>query len=49
MLAAELIDPMLPALKPTDSVGQALDWMQEHRIGQLVLIDQTEYRGIISE
>ncbi|QJD79201.1 CBS domain-containing protein [Spirosoma rhododendri] len=49
MLAAELIDPMLPALKPTDSVGQALDWMQEHRIGQLVLIDQTDYQGIISE
>jgi CBS domain-containing protein len=49
MLAAELIDPMLPALKPTDTVGQALDWMQEHRIGQLVLTDQTGYQGIISE
>ncbi|PRY40007.1 CBS domain protein [Spirosoma oryzae] len=49
MLAAELIDPMLPALKPTDSVGQALDWMQEHRIGQLVLIDQGDYLGIVSE
>ncbi len=49
MLAAELIDPMLPALKPSDSVGQALDWMQEHRVGQLVLADQGEYRGVISE
>lgn len=49
MLAAELIDPMLPALKPTDSVGQALDWMQEHRIGQLVLIDQGDYLGVVSE
>ncbi|WP_420151365.1 CBS domain-containing protein [Spirosoma sp.] len=49
MLAAELIDPMLPALKPTDSVGQALDWMQEHRVGQLVLTDQGEYRGVVSE
>lgn len=49
MLAAELIDPMLPALKPTDTVGQALDWMQEHRIGQLVLIDQGEYVGVVSE
>ncbi|GAB3975259.1 hypothetical protein GCM10028806_32510 [Spirosoma terrae] len=49
MLAAELIDPMLPALKPSDSVGQALDWMQEHRIGQLVLTDQGEYRGVVSE
>lgn len=49
MLAAELIDPMLPALKPTDTVGQALEWMQEHRIGQLVLTDLGEYRGLISE
>ncbi len=49
MLAAELIDPMLPALKSTDSVGQALDWMQEHRVGQLVLTDQTDYRGVVSE
>ncbi|QJW89196.1 CBS domain-containing protein [Spirosoma taeanense] len=49
MLAAELIDPMLPALKSTDSVGQALDWMQEHRIGQLVLTDQGDYRGVVSE
>lgn len=49
MLAAELIDPMLPSLKPTDTVGQALEWMQEHRIGQMVLTDQTEYKGILSE
>lgn len=49
MLAAELIDPMLPALKSTDSVGQALDWMQEHHVGQLVLTDQADYRGVISE
>ncbi len=49
MLAAELIDPMLPALKPTDTVGQALEWMQEHRIGQLAVTDLGEYRGLITE
>lgn len=49
MLATELIDPMIPALKSTDSVGQAIDWMQEHRIGQLVLTDQGEYRGVVTE
>ena len=49
MLAAELIDPMLPALKLTDTVGEALEWMQEHRIGQMVLTDQSEYKGILSE
>ncbi|KAB7732426.1 CBS domain-containing protein [Rudanella paleaurantiibacter] len=49
MLAAELIDTMLPALKPADTVGEALNWMQEHRIGQMVLTDQTEYKGLLSE
>jgi acetoin utilization protein AcuB len=49
MNAAELIDPMLPTLKPTDTVGQALEWMQDHRIGQLVLTDGDEYSGIVSE
>ncbi len=49
MLATELIDPMIPALKSSDLVGQALDWMQEHRIGQLVLTDQGEYRGVVTE
>lgn len=49
MLAAELIDPMLPALKLTDTVGEALEWMQEYRIGQMVLTDQSEYKGILSE
>lgn len=49
MLAAELIDPMLPALKLTDTVGEALEWMQEHRIGQMVLTEQTEYKGLLSE
>ncbi len=49
MIAAELIDPMLPALKPTDTVGDALEWMQEHRISQMVLTDQGEYKGLLSE
>lgn len=49
MLAAELIDPMLPALKLTDTVGDALEWMQEHRVGQLVVTDQGDYKGIVSE
>lgn len=49
MLAAELIDPMLPALKLADTVGEALEWMQEHRIGQMVLTDHSEYKGVLSE
>jgi acetoin utilization protein AcuB len=49
MLASELIDPMIPSLKLTDTVGQALDWMQEHRVGQLVVVDQGEYKGLVNE
>jgi acetoin utilization protein AcuB len=49
MLAAELIDPMLPALKPTDTVADALDWMQEHHLTQLVVADGNQYMGIVTE
>ncbi|MFN8357152.1 MAG: CBS domain-containing protein [Spirosomataceae bacterium] len=49
MIADELIDPMLPALKPQDSVAKALDWMEEFRVGQLALVENGEYRGIIEE
>ncbi len=49
MLAAELIDHNLPALKLTDTVGDALDWMQEYRINQLVVTDQGDYKGLVSE
>ncbi|MFT4033021.1 MAG: CBS domain-containing protein [Siphonobacter sp.] len=49
MLADELIDPLLPTLRPTDTVGQAIDWMQEFRIPQLVLANGEHYSGLLSE
>jgi acetoin utilization protein AcuB len=49
MLAAELIDPMIPALKPGDTVADALDWMQEHHLTQLAVADGNQYMGIVSE
>ncbi|PMD97641.1 hypothetical protein BWI97_08490 [Siphonobacter sp. BAB-5405] len=49
MLAEELIDPLLPTLRPTDTVGKALDWMQEFRITQLALAEGETYVGILSE
>ena len=49
MVASELIDPMIPSLKPTDTIGQALDWMQEHRVGQLAIVDQGDYKGLVNE
>jgi acetoin utilization protein AcuB len=49
MLAATLINPMIPILKLTDTVGTALDWMDEFRTRQLVVADSGLYRGIVSE
>ncbi|WP_159468503.1 CBS domain-containing protein [Dyadobacter sp. 3J3] len=49
MLAATLINPMIPILKLTDTVGTALDWMDEFRTRQLVVADSGFYKGIVSE
>ncbi len=39
---------MLPVLKSTDTVGEVMDWMEEYRIGQLPVVNEEEYRGLIS-
>lgn len=49
MTIAEIINHDLPVLKPSDTVGNALNWMEENRIGQLVVVDAGKYAGIVSE
>lgn len=49
MLAATLLNPMLPTLKLTDSVGTALAWMDEYHTPQLAVSDEGAYRGLVSE
>jgi acetoin utilization protein AcuB len=49
MLAASLINPMIPVLKPSDSVGTALDWMDEFGVKQLIVADSGLYQGIVSQ
>lgn len=49
MLAATLINPMIPVLKLTDSVSTALDWMDEFSVKQLIVADSGIYQGIVSE
>ena len=49
MLASSLINPMVPVLKPTDSVGTALEWMDEFGVKQLIVADSGVYQGIVSE
>jgi acetoin utilization protein AcuB len=49
MTIAEIINHDLPVLKPSDTVENALNWMEENRIGQLVVVDEGKYAGIVSE
>ncbi len=48
MIASQLINPMLPSLKPSDSVRNAMDWMEEQRCYQLAVVEAGEYRGLVS-
>lgn len=49
MIAEELINPMIPSLKPTDTVDKALNWMDEFRSNQLPVIDKSAYKGLIND
>lgn len=49
MIADELLNPLLPALKPTDSVGKALDWMEEFHTAQLAVVESGQYLGLVNE
>lgn len=49
MLALDLINDSVPALKPTDNVGQALDWMQDNHVTQLAVSNNDEYLGMLTE
>lgn len=49
MTAKELINHMIPPLKVTDTAKKAITWMEELRVNQLAVIDQGEYKGLISE
>jgi acetoin utilization protein AcuB len=49
MTTAEIINHELPILKLSDTVGKALNWMEENRIVQLVVADDNKYAGIVSE
>lgn len=49
MIAEELINHLIPALKPSDSAQKAIVWMEELRTNQLPVIDNGEFKGLISE
>ena len=49
MVAADLINEMIPPLKSNDSVKKALNWMDAFRITQLPIVASNVYKGIITE
>lgn len=49
MLAEELINVATPILRPTDSVGRAIELMEESGLHQLPLVDDETYQGLLSE
>ncbi len=49
MQASLLIDPMLPSLKPSDSVDKALEWMGEYALQQLAVAENNQYKGMVTE
>jgi acetoin utilization protein AcuB len=49
MQASLLIDPLLPSLKPTDSVDKALEWMSEYSLQHLAVADNDQYMGMVTE
>jgi hypothetical protein len=49
MIAEELINQMIPALKLTDTAEKAIIWMEELKTNQLPVIENRTFKGLISE
>ena len=49
MIAKDLINQLIPPLKPTDKALRAIDWMDEFRVNQLPVVNNDKYLGMIDE
>lgn len=49
MLASEIVITEVPALSKSDSVAQAIEWMDEFKVTHLAVTDGYEFIGLISE
>ncbi|WBA41543.1 CBS domain-containing protein [Hymenobacter canadensis] len=49
MIAEELLNQMIPPLKVSDTVGKAAKWLEEFHVGQLPVLDNRQYRGLVTE
>lgn len=49
MIAAELISYEIPPLKPSDTGSKVLQWMEEFKVKDMVVVESKKYIGIIEE
>ncbi len=49
MIAEQLINYMVPPLKPTDDITRAKQWMDEFRVKELPIVDNGKLLGYVSE
>ena len=49
MIAEQLINYMVPPLKPSDDITRAKQWMDEFRVKELPIVDSGKLLGYVSE
>jgi len=49
MIAEDLLNQMIPPLKVSDTVRKAAKWLEEFHVGQLPVLDDRLYRGLVTE
>jgi acetoin utilization protein AcuB len=49
MIAEELLNHMIPPLKVSDPASKAAKWLEEFHVGQLPVLENRQYRGLITE
>lgn len=49
MIAEQLINYMVPPLKPTDDIARAKQWMDEFRVKELPVVQDAKLLGFVSE
>ena len=49
MIAEQLINYMVPPLKPSDDIARAKQWMDEFRVKELPVVKDNKLQGFISE
>ena len=49
MIAEDLLNQIIPPLKVSDTIGKAAKWLEEYHVGQLPVLDNREYRGLVTD